>query len=112
MNEEESAEAQLQERIDDTRFKKLQETLCDEAGFLVDQKVQRVLNTVAKEQGDMMKVHNILKGLGVVDGQTFDALAAALSADPNYKPDNVKLNLVHVNDVILRLKVGTGCRKA
>eukprot|EP00959_Pyramimonas_sp_CCMP1952_P385248 8073838-Pyramimonas_sp.AAC.1 len=38
LNEEEAAAAQLAERLRDTRFKKLADLLCDEAGFLVDAK--------------------------------------------------------------------------
>eukprot|EP00976_Prorocentrum_cordatum_P011840 238579-Prorocentrum_minimum.AAC.1 len=49
----------------------------------------------------MMKVENILKALGVVDGTTFDALAAALSQGAL---DGVKVQLVHPNDVVLRLR--------
>mmetsp|Transcript_25965 Transcript_25965/g.49353 ORF Transcript_25965/g.49353 Transcript_25965/m.49353 type:complete len:664 (-) Transcript_25965:177-2168(-) len=104
MNEEENAEAQLQERLEDPRFQKLQELLCDEAGFLVDNKVQRLLSTVPKEQGEMMKVHNIMKVLGVVDGQTFDSLVSAISSDGAVAADAVKVALVHPNDVVVRLK--------
>lgn len=85
--------------------RKLQELLCDEAGFLVDNKVQRLLSTVPKEQGEMMKVHNIMKVLGVVDGQTFDSLVSAISSDGAVAADAVKVALVHPNDVVVRLKV-------
>jgi hypothetical protein len=56
----------------DPRYKKLAELVCDEAGFLVDAKVQRLMENATKEEGKLIKVENVMKALGVVDGPTFD----------------------------------------
>ena len=98
LNEAETAEAQLQERLEDPRYGELLTLLTDEAGFLVDAKALKLLAGVPKAQGELMKVNNIIKALGVVDGPTFDTLVGCLTSGGG---DG---ELVHANDAVARLR--------
>lgn len=103
--EGETKEEQVAEKVADPRFKALLDMLCDEAGFLVDIKVQKALESCSKEEGNMLKVESILKALCVGDGPTFDSLAQILAADSTVPAAaDARLVLVHPNDVVVRLK--------
>lgn len=54
--------------------------LCDQAGFLVDSKLHKMLIELPQhEEAGMVRTENIVKALGVTDGASFEALMAALS---------------------------------
>mmetsp|Transcript_7426 Transcript_7426/g.8564 ORF Transcript_7426/g.8564 Transcript_7426/m.8564 type:complete len:657 (+) Transcript_7426:326-2296(+) len=102
--EGETKEEQVQEKIQDPRFKGMLEMLCDEAGFLVDMKVQKLVDSVPKEEGNQLRVDSILKALGVSDGATFDSLAQALAKDGSIPTEMVGMALVVPSDAVARLK--------
>jgi len=76
---EATRKAELQARLDDTRFWGALELLADEAGFLVDGKARAVIDRLPKSDKGAVQVAAILEALGVVDGPSFDALMGALS---------------------------------
>ena len=48
--------------------------LCDEAGFLVESKVRKLVDSVAAQDGDGLKIDSILKALGVTGDKDIERL--------------------------------------
>jgi dynein regulatory complex protein 1 len=48
--------------------------LCDQAGFLVENKVRKLIDTIPRTEGDRMKVESILKALSVTNEQDIEHL--------------------------------------
>lgn len=84
--------------------------LCDEAGFLVDSKAEKMLSGLPADENGQLQVQAVLKALGVTDDSSFEALMDALSTDAyqedqqGRQPDNAPPVLVHPAHVVQRLK--------
>mmetsp|Transcript_22481 Transcript_22481/g.73000 ORF Transcript_22481/g.73000 Transcript_22481/m.73000 type:complete len:675 (+) Transcript_22481:78-2102(+) len=82
-DESDDALAALTAKLTSPQFMKLAELICDEAGFLMTQKVKAMLqeSSLTPEQRAGLTIEACLKHLGVTDATTLDVLAAHLSAD-------------------------------
>ncbi|KAJ3092478.1 hypothetical protein HK102_006889 [Quaeritorhiza haematococci] len=64
-------------------LKRLLELLCNEAGFLVEEKLQKLLAPLHKDEQSLMKLDSIFKALGVETVEDIEKLASYLIASPH-----------------------------
>ncbi|RUS77198.1 hypothetical protein EGW08_015025 [Elysia chlorotica] len=62
---EDAAPATIYSRISAHTIKQILELLCDEAGFLVEQKLNKLLAPLEKDERSLMKLDNIFSALGL-----------------------------------------------
>lgn len=82
--------------------------LCDQAGFLVDSKLHKMLVELpSHDESGMVRSDSIVKALGVTDGSSFEALMAALSVGKSEGLGSQNVDdptLVHPADAVTRLR--------
>eukprot|EP00736_Rhodelphis_marinus_P014422 Rmarinus@m.9693 len=94
VEEEKDEQSVLQSNSE--HVKKMLEMLCDEAGFLVEGKVRQILDTLPKEEQNVLKVDSILKGLGVRTAEDVEMLLRYFMKESG--------DLIHANDAIQAIK--------
>lgn len=55
--------------------------ICDEAGFLLDEKAWKIIENVPVNEQGFAKAEEVIKALGVKDATAFEALVDAMVAD-------------------------------
>ena len=55
--------------------------ICDEAGFLLDEKALRVIESVPLNEQGYMRAEEVVQALGVRDASAFEALIEAIVMD-------------------------------
>lgn len=69
---------QVRQLIDSGSYHSILELLCDEAGFLLDEKALRVINSVPVNEQGYVKAEEVVQALGVRDLSAFEALVDAM----------------------------------
>ena len=85
-------------QMDNENIKHMLELLCNEAGFLVEGKIQKLLEPLPPDEQNLMKIDSILKVLGVEGAGDVEKLLSYFLADA----DNHEL--IHPNDAIKAIK--------
>lgn len=85
-------------QMDNEQIKRMLELLCDEANFLVEAKVQKLLDPLPLDEQNLLKIDSILKVLGVENAADVEKLLSYFLADA----DNAEL--IHPNDAIKAIK--------
>lgn len=67
--------------IDSGSYHSILELLCDEAGFLLDEKAWKVINSVPVNEQGYVKAEEVVQALGVRDLSAFEALVDAMMTD-------------------------------
>lgn len=76
--------------LDDDDNAELVQLLCDEAGFLVESRVQRACEELGEDERQRVKVKAILQALGVTSSRSLEALQEALAPSGDLvTPDQV-----------------------
>jgi len=78
--------------------KRMLELLCNEANFLVEAKVQKLLDPLPVDEQNLLKIDSILKVLGIENAADVEKLLSYFLADA----DNHEL--IHPNDAIKAIK--------
>jgi dynein regulatory complex protein 1 len=74
-------------------MKRMLELLCNEAGFLVEERLQKLLNPLHRDEQSLMKLDSILKALGVETVEDIESLTSYFVSKHNSDPDaKVKVN--------------------
>ena len=84
--------------MDNENIKHMLELLCNEAGFLVEGKIQKLLEPLPPDEQNLLKIDSILKVLGVEGAGDVEKLLSYFLADA----DNHEL--IHPNDAIKAIK--------
>ncbi|KAI9208600.1 sperm tail-domain-containing protein [Polychytrium aggregatum] len=108
----ESLSAKLHEYKGNSRtMKKVLELLCNEAGFLVEDKLQKLLAPLHKDEQSLMKLDSIFKALGVETVEDIEKLTRyfisreTIAGEPELDESGSPLpQLIHPNDVISAVK--------
>jgi len=85
-------------QMDNENIKRMLELLCNEAGFLVEGKIQKLLDSLSPDEQNLLKIDSILKVLGVEGAADVEKLLSFFLADA----DNHEL--IHPNDAIKAIK--------
>ena len=85
-------------QMDNENIKHMLELLCNEAGFLVEGKIQKLLEPLPPDEQNLLKIDSILKVLGVEGAADVEKLLSYFLADA----DNYEL--IHPNDAIKAIK--------
>jgi len=85
-------------QMDNENIKRMLELLCNEAGFLVEGKIQKLLEPLPPDEQSLLKIDSILKVLGVEGAVDVEKLLSYFLADA----DNHEL--IHPNDAIKAIK--------
>jgi len=85
-------------QMDNENIKHMLELLCNEAGFLVEGKIQKLLEPLPEDEQNLLKIDSILKVLGVEGAGDVEKLLSYFLADA----DNHEL--IHPNDAIKAIK--------
>ena len=85
-------------QMDNENIKRMLELLCNEAGFLVEGKIQKLLEPLPPDEQNLLKIDSILKVLGVEGAVDVEKLLSYFLADA----DNHEL--IHPNDAIKAIK--------
>ena len=85
-------------QMDNENIKHMLELLCNEAGFLVEGKIQKLLEPLPPDEQNLLKIDSILKVLGVEGAGDVESLLSYFLADA----DNHEL--IHPNDAIKAIK--------
>jgi len=85
-------------QMDNENIKHMLELLCNEAGFLVEGKIQKLLEPLPPDEQNLLKIDSILKVLGVEGAGDVEKLLSYFLADA----DNHEL--IHPNDAIKAIK--------
>jgi dynein regulatory complex protein 1 len=85
-------------QMDNENIKHMLELLCNEAGFLVEGKIQKLLEPLPPDEQNLLKIDSILKVLGVEGAADVEKLLSYFLADA----DNHEL--IHPNDAIKAIK--------
>lgn len=85
-------------QMDNENIKHMLELLCNEAGFLVEGKIQKLLDPLPEDEQNLLKIDSILKVLGVEGAADVEKLLSYFLADA----DNHEL--IHPNDAIKAIK--------
>ena len=85
-------------QMDNENIKRMLELLCNEAGFLVEGKIQKLLEPLPPDEQNLLKIDSILKVLGVEGAADVEKLLSYFLADA----DNHEL--IHPNDAIKAIK--------
>jgi len=85
-------------QMDNENIKHMLELLCNEAGFLVEGKIQKLLDPLSADEQNLLKIDSILKVLGVEGAGDVEKLLSYFLADA----DNHEL--IHPNDAIKAIK--------
>merc|ERR1719198_182683 len=85
-------------QMDNENIKRMLELLCNEAGFLVEGKIQKLLEPLPLDEQNLLKIDSILKVLGVETAPDVEQLLSYFLADA----DNHEL--IHPNDAIKAIK--------
>ena len=85
-------------QMDNENIKHMLEMLCNEAGFLVEGKIQKLLEPLPSDEQNLLKIDSILKVLGVEGAGDVEKLLSYFLADA----DNHEL--IHPNDAIKAIK--------
>ena len=80
--------------MDNENIKHMLELLCNEAGFFVEGKIQKLLEPLPPDEQNLLKIDSILKVLGVEGAGDVESLLSYFLADA----DNHEL--IHPNDAI------------
>ncbi|KAJ3287403.1 hypothetical protein HDU79_005720 [Rhizoclosmatium sp. JEL0117] len=86
-------------------MKKMLELLCNEAGFLVEEKLQKLLAPLHRDEQSLMKLDSIFKALGVETVEDIEKLTSffvARDASPEVATSSTQL--IHPNDVIRAIR--------
>jgi len=84
--------------MDNENIKHMLELLCNEAGFLVEGKIQKLLEPLPPDEQNLLKIDSILKVLGVEGAGDVEKLLSYFLADA----DNHEL--IHPNDAVKAIK--------
>jgi len=85
-------------QMDNENIKRMLELLCNEAGFLVEGKIQKLLEPLPPDEQNLLKIDSILKVLGVEGATDVEKLLSYFLADA----DNHEL--IHPNDAVKAIK--------
>jgi len=85
-------------QMDNENIKHMLEMLCNEAGFLVEGKIQKLLEPLPQDEQNLLKIDSILKVLGVEGAGDVEKLLSYFLADA----DNHEL--IHPNDAVKAIK--------
>ena len=85
-------------QMDNENIKRMLELLCNEAGFLVEGKIQKLLEPLPTDEQSLLRIDSILKVLGVEGAADVEKLLSYFLADA----DNHEL--IHPNDAIKAIK--------
>ena len=55
--------------------------ICDEAGFLLDEKAMGLIDSVPQNEQGYVKAEEVVQALGVKDASAFEALIDAITVD-------------------------------
>lgn len=84
--------------MDNENIKRMLELLCNEAGFLVEGKIQKLLEPLPLDEQNLLKIDSILKVLGVETAPDVEKLLSYFLADQDTQ------ELIHPNDAIKAIK--------
>ncbi|KAI9358310.1 sperm tail-domain-containing protein [Zopfochytrium polystomum] len=107
---QESLAAKMKEHKGYTKtIKRMLELLCNEAGFLVEDKLQKLLTPLHKDEQSLMKLDSIFKALGVETVEDIERLTSyfvAREGDATLRgeEDHSQSNLIHPNDVVKAIR--------
>ena len=85
-------------QMDNENIKHMLEMLCNEGGFLVEGKIQKLLEPLPQDEQSLLKIDSILKALGVEGAADVEKLLSYFLADA----DNHEL--IHPNDAVKAIK--------
>ena len=80
--------------MDNESIKRMLELLCNEAGFLVEGKIQKLLEPLPPDEQNLLKIDSILKVLGVQGAADLQKLLSFFVADAESG------ELIHPNDAM------------
>lgn len=110
---------EVRQYIDSGAYHAALSLICDEAGFLLDEKALRVIDSVPHNEQGYVKAEEVVQALGVRDASAFETLIEAIVASDDASPGEEREgnkhgnemasigqsgNLVHPNEVVRRLK--------
>eukprot|EP00210_Caulerpa_lentillifera_P000464 g447.t1 len=108
---------EVRQVIDSGSYHSILELICDETGFLLDEKAWNVINSVPHNERGYVKAEEVVQALGVRDLSAFEALVDAMMTDNKSEEisdstgNGIKHldlqggdDLVHPNEVLRRLK--------
>jgi dynein regulatory complex protein 1 len=97
-------------------MKLMLELLCNEAGFLVEERLQKLLNPLHRDEQSLMKLDSILKALGVETVEDIESLTSYFvskhpKGEEHAVPGEVKVNstdgsavLINPNEVVKAIR--------
>jgi dynein regulatory complex protein 1 len=96
-------------------MKRMLELLCNEAGFLVEDKLQKLLAPLHRDEQSLMKLDSIFKALGVETVEDIEKLTSffvardhdqdsILASGENSGLGEDQTNLIHPNDVVRAIR--------
>merc|ERR1711998_375979 len=86
-------------RAENKKTRLILQTLCDEAGFLVEGKVKKMLDKLPKEEHNLLKVESIIKALGIDTKEGMEQLVSHFVNE-----DNDELRLVDPSQAVKCLR--------
>lgn len=91
-------------------MKRMLELLCNEAGFLVEERLQKLLSPLHKDEQSLMKLDSILKALGVESVEDIESLTSYFVRKPKSDEEGVgpaadgSAALIHPNEVVKAIR--------
>jgi len=86
-------------RAENKKTRLILQMLCDEAGFLVEGKVKKMLDKLPKEEHNLLKVESIIKALGIDTKEGMEQLVSHFVTE-----DNDELSLVDPSQAVACLR--------
>jgi dynein regulatory complex protein 1 len=116
LDKRESLAAKFQDQKGNSKsIKRILELLCNEAGFLVEDKLQKLLSPLHKDEQSLMRLDSIFKALGVETMEDIERLTNNffiksktennnLNGEDEYADHSGGSGLIHPNNVVMAIR--------